>query len=166
MLATVANGDGGDYAHYLLGPDGQWKQLTQFSDQIKTGASRPRRCALSAFASRCAAWKSFATAARQPELAKATVIVPAGEAVIQQLSKPTADALYVGELLGGPSQIRRFDLDGKNEKTIVDSADLGRVGNGRAGGRLASFRDVSYIEPAAWYHCDAGKRRAGENCTA
>src|SRR5216117_159941 len=35
ILATVANGDGGDFAHYLLGPDGDWKQLTQFSDQIK-----------------------------------------------------------------------------------------------------------------------------------
>src|SRR5216117_4068374 len=35
ILATVANGDGGDFAHYLLGPDGTWKQLTQFSDQIK-----------------------------------------------------------------------------------------------------------------------------------
>src|SRR5438552_6620035 len=36
ILATVANGDGGDFAHYLLGPEGNWKQLTQFSDQIKS----------------------------------------------------------------------------------------------------------------------------------
>ncbi|HZA37891.1 MAG TPA: hypothetical protein VE486_02000, partial [Candidatus Baltobacteraceae bacterium] len=35
ILATVANGDGGDFAHYLLGPDGTWKQITQFSDQVK-----------------------------------------------------------------------------------------------------------------------------------
>ena len=35
FLATVANGDGGDFAHYLLGPHGAWKQITQFSDQIK-----------------------------------------------------------------------------------------------------------------------------------
>ena len=35
ILATVANGDGGDFAHSLLGPDGNWKQLTHFSDQIK-----------------------------------------------------------------------------------------------------------------------------------
>ena len=35
ILATVANGDGGDFSHYLLGPDGNWKQITQFSDQIK-----------------------------------------------------------------------------------------------------------------------------------
>src|SRR5437773_7831826 len=35
IVATVANGDGGDFAHFLLGPDGIWKQITQFSDQIK-----------------------------------------------------------------------------------------------------------------------------------
>src|SRR5207245_11121476 len=35
VLATVANGDGGDLEHFLLGPDGNWKQITQFSDQIK-----------------------------------------------------------------------------------------------------------------------------------
>ena len=36
-MATVANGDGGEYAHYLLGPDGHWTQITKFSDQIKSG---------------------------------------------------------------------------------------------------------------------------------
>src|SRR5213592_4735597 len=35
ILATVANGDGGEFAHYLLGPDVTWRQITQFSDQIK-----------------------------------------------------------------------------------------------------------------------------------
>src|SRR5439155_4918666 len=32
ILATVANGDGGDFAHYLLGTEGQWTQVTQSSD--------------------------------------------------------------------------------------------------------------------------------------
>src|SRR5436309_5338432 len=35
ILATVANGDGGEFAHYLLGSDEKWNQITQFSDQIK-----------------------------------------------------------------------------------------------------------------------------------
>jgi prolyl oligopeptidase len=35
ILATVANGDGGEFAHYLLGPDKTWKQIIQFRDQIK-----------------------------------------------------------------------------------------------------------------------------------
>ena len=37
LLATVANGDGGDFAHDLLGPDKHWVQITRFSDQVKHG---------------------------------------------------------------------------------------------------------------------------------
>src|SRR5438067_2938511 len=39
ILANVANGDGGDFAHYLLEPHGNWKQLTQCSDQTKAARS-------------------------------------------------------------------------------------------------------------------------------
>jgi prolyl oligopeptidase len=35
ILASVANGDGGDFAHYLRDAAGQWKQLTRFEDGIK-----------------------------------------------------------------------------------------------------------------------------------
>jgi prolyl oligopeptidase len=38
VLAIVANGDGGEFAHYLLGPSGKWVQLTHFDDKI-TGAA-------------------------------------------------------------------------------------------------------------------------------
>src|SRR5436190_4009259 len=43
ILATVANGDGGDFAHYLLGPDQSWKQITQFSDQVKLDRLGPEK---------------------------------------------------------------------------------------------------------------------------
>ena len=63
ILATVANGDGGDFAHYLLGPDGQLEatHAVQRSDQSGTAGTRQR--ALSAFTRRCAARKNFAIAA-------------------------------------------------------------------------------------------------------
>ncbi len=35
VLATVANGDGGDFAHYLRNAAGDWRQLTRFEDGIK-----------------------------------------------------------------------------------------------------------------------------------
>ena len=34
FLATVANGDGGEFAHYLREPSGQWRQVTRFSDGV------------------------------------------------------------------------------------------------------------------------------------
>src|SRR4030095_6038164 len=91
-----------------------------------------------------------------PELKNAAEIVSAGEAVIEQIV-PGREALYVGDLLGGPSQIRRFDLNGKNE-VIISIPKISAVQEMLAleDGSLL-FRDVSYTEPAAWFHCLTGK---------
>src|SRR5438034_2516783 len=151
ILATVANGDGGDFAHYLLGPDGDWKQLTQFSDQIK--AARIARDGALYLLSRADAprGKILRAALDKPELANATVIVPPSDAVIQFM-EATADAIYVGDLLGGPSQIRRFGLDGKGE-TIVPIPNISAVTEMESlEDDSLLFRDISYTEPAAWFH--------------
>jgi prolyl oligopeptidase len=70
---------------------------------------------------------------------------------------PTADALFIGDLLGGPSQIRRFDLDGKGE-TIIPIPKISAVQEmiSLEDGSLL-FRDQSYTEPAAWFHCPKEK---------
>jgi len=156
ILATVANGDGGDFAHYLLGPDGKWKQITQFSDQIKV--ARLGRDNALYLLSRADAprGKILRLPLDVPELKNAAEIVASGEAVIEQIV-PSTDALYVADLLGGPSQIRHFDLNGKNETTI-STPQISAVQELLAleDGSLL-FRDVSYTEPAAWFHCLNGK---------
>jgi len=159
ILATVANGDGGDFAHYLLGPDGTWKQITQFSDQIKN--ARLGRDDALYLISRAGAprGKILRMPLGVPELKNAAEIVPAGDAVIERIV-PSTDALYVGDLLGGPSQIRRFDLNGKNS-TIIPIPQISAVQEMLALEDLAAagllFRDVSYTEPAAWFQCLNGK---------
>ena len=156
ILATVANGDGGDFAHYLLGPDGTWKQITQFSDQIKI--ARLGRDNALYLVSRAGApgGKILRLPLDVPELKNAAEIVAAGDAVIEHIV-PSKDALYVGDLLGGPSQIRRFDLNGKSA-TIIPIPQISAVQEMLAleDGSLL-FRDLSYTEPAAWFRCLNGK---------
>ena len=156
ILATVANGDGGDFAHYLLGPDGKWKQITQFSDQIK--AVRFGRDNALYLLSRAGAphGKILRLSLDNPALASATTIVQPGDAVIQFM-EPTGDALYVGDVLGGPSQIRRFRLDGKG-KTLIPIAKISAVSEMESlEDNALLFRDVSYTEPAAWFKVAAGQ---------
>ena len=159
ILAAVANGDGGEFAHYLLGPDKTWKQITQFSDQIK--AARLGRDNAVYLLSRNAAprGKVLRLPLETPELSKAVEIVPTGEPVIQQIL-PTANGLFTGDLLGGPSQIRRFGLDGKGE-TIIPIPKISAVQEMVAleDGSLL-FRDQSYTEPATWFHCANGKTQS------
>src|SRR5882724_8007922 len=156
ILATVANGDGGDFAHYLLGSDGTWTQITQFTDQIKN--ARLGRDDALYLISRAGAprGKILRLPLDAPELKNAAEIVPAGDAVIERIV-PSRDALYVGDLLGGPSQIRRFDLNGKSA-TIIPIPQISAVQEMLAleDGSLL-FRDVSYTEPAAWFRCLNGK---------
>jgi len=156
ILATVANGDGGEFAHYLLGPDQSWKQITQFSDQIKL--ARLGRDNALYLLSRADAprGKILRLPLDLPELKDAAEIIASGEAVIEQVV-PGTDALYVADLLGGPSQIRRFDLNGKNE-TKISTPQISAVQELLAleDGSLL-FRDVSYTDPAAWFHCSNGK---------
>ena len=155
ILATVANGDGGDFAHYLLGPDKTWKQITQFSDQIKLvrlGRDNALYLLSRADAPR---GKILRLPLDAPELKNAAEIVAAGEAVIEKIV-PSKEALYVGDLVGGPSQIRRFDLNGKNPTTIpipqISSVQQMLALDDPTGTGLL-FRAVSYTEPSAWFHC-------------
>jgi prolyl oligopeptidase len=156
ILASVANGDGGEFAHYLLGPDkstsGGWKQITRFSDQIKAAGLGYDNALYLLSRNAAPRGKILRLPLETPDLSKAVEIVPTGEAVIQQIV-PTADALFTGDLLGGPSQIRRFGLDGKGE-TIIPIPKISAVQEMVAieDGSLL-FRDQSYTEPATWFHC-------------
>ena len=157
ILATVANGDGGDFAHYLLGPEGTWKQVTQFSDQIK--ATRLGRDNALYLLSRADAprGKILRLPLDKPELTNASVVVSTSDAVIQFI-EPTADALYVADLLGGPSQIRRFDLDGQDGMVIPISKISAVTEMESLDDNSLLFRDVSYTEPAAWFHCTYARK--------
>jgi prolyl oligopeptidase len=156
ILASVANGDGGDFAHYLLGPDGNWNQITKFSDQVK--AARLGRDGAMYLVSRADAprGKILRLPVGKVALADATTIVPASDAVIQIL-EPTADALYVADLIGGPSQIRRFGLDGTGE-TLIEVPPVSAVTEMESlKDNSLLFRAVSYTEAAAWFHCPPAK---------
>jgi prolyl oligopeptidase len=156
ILATVANGDGGEFAHYLLGPNQSWKQITQFSDQIKVALIGRDNALYLLSRADAPRGKILRLPLDVPELKNAAEIVASGEAVIEQIV-PGTDALYVADLLGGPSQIRRFDLNGKNE-TKISTPQISAVQELLAleDGSLL-FRDVSYTDPAAWFHCLNGK---------
>jgi prolyl oligopeptidase len=156
VLATVANGDGGDFAHYLLSPDGAWKQVTKFSDQVKLARLGRDRALYLLSRAGAPRGKVLRLALETPDLSKAVDIVPASEAVVQQL-EPAANALYVIDLLGGPSQVRRFGLDGKNGATIpVPSISNVQEVVALEDGSLL-FHDMSYTEPAAWFEVKNGE---------
>jgi prolyl oligopeptidase len=166
LLATVQKGDGGEFMHHLRGPDGKWTQLTQFSDQIGVAAFGHGETA-AYFLSRQGApnGKIIRLDPREPDLAKATVVVPAGSVAIDAFRfgtnklytnfVPTAKGLYVIDVEGGPSRVRFFGpgADGQPKGVpLPQVASVGEIVPLPAGGALMHVQ--TYLEPAAWYAYD------------
>ena len=159
LLATVQNGDGGEFAHYLRSSDGTWKQLTRFDQKIVQASFGPKDTLY--LVSRHGAPRGKLLRAPIEELAKATVIIPEGEDTITNnfwgtSVWATATRLLVEYQRGGPSEIRVFDHDGKPLGALGKKDDIADVGGLTwLGGDTILIRRASYVAPSAWFELDA-----------
>jgi prolyl oligopeptidase len=164
ILASMQNGDGGEFAHFLLGPSGSWMQVTTYSDRITTAAFGPDDSLYLHSNHHAPRGKIIRVPLATPTLEKATTIVPEGEAAIDAMTWggggffPTyavaGKHLYVLDIVGGPSQIRIFDLAGKELakvplRSLASAGQIVTIGDG-----AILFRSDSFLEPPAWYRYD------------
>jgi len=119
VLASVGNGDGGEFAYYLIDASGV-HQVTRFEDQVvaaKLGADGTLYLVSRKGAPRGRLLKLDPGVV---EVTKAAVLVPESDAVILSGGEFGGDpiavtprALYLRELVGGPSRVAIFDHAGK-----------------------------------------------------
>lgn len=161
LLATVQNGDGGEFAHFLRSPDGKWKQITNFPDrivQMTFGADESLYLVSCAGAPR---GKILRMPLADPNYRHAETVVPQGDdTVVTSFGRGTTvlvtdERLYVEYQLGGPSELRVFDLTGKRltgpKQTPVSSVgDLTPLE-----GDDILFSSISYVSPSTVYHFHA-----------
>ena len=163
VLCTVGNGDGGEYAHYLLAlAGGGWAQLTQFADHLTHGVFGLDGSLYLVSRDGAPRGKLLRLPAGSTQLAAAKVVVPQSEAVIEHVLA-TKGRLYVQDLLGGVSQLRSFDLNG-GAPSLVPVKPVSTVSElVRGRDEEVLFRNVTFIEPAAWYrYAPAGGKLAGK----
>lgn len=160
MMARVANGDGGEFAHYVrdlgAGDAAEWRQITRFEDGVKQVAFA---CDGTAIYLRSVKDAPRGKILRLPldetkTLADATVLVVESDAVIEGMT-PTPSWLFVTDLVGGPSRIRQLDLTGTRGRVLPLPETSGidqllALENGPGDERVL-FRETSYTEPSAWY---------------
>lgn len=150
ILATVANGDGGDFAHYLRDASGQWRQLTRFEDGIKSARLGRDNAIYLLSCDQAPHGKLLRVSLDTLELSKALVVAPESKGVIQEFA-PADYGVYVSELLGGPSELLYFpkgNLHGKEVPILPVSTVAG----------LQCWKDdelifgnTSYVKPFAWF---------------
>jgi prolyl oligopeptidase len=162
ILATVENGDGGEFSHYLLKEGEEWEQITQFSDEI-SAATFGHGGALYMLSHKGAPrGKILQLETANLDLAQAETIVEESDLAIDGFSlglsglRPkfvaTSSSLFVPYVAGGPSEIFMVDLSGHRRVRlpIPEISSVGQMLTFRRDEIL--FECQSYTEPSAWYH--------------
>jgi prolyl oligopeptidase len=159
VVATVANGDGGDFAHYVRDHSGAWQQLTRFEDGIKA-IEIGRDLALYLVSRQDAPRGKVLRLplAKGIRLADAKEIVPQLKGVVQELA-PTDNGLYVSYLMGGPSELRYYPRSSGKGK-VIPTLPVSAIGGIQSWhGDDLVFGNVSYLQPFAWYTFKPGAER-------
>ncbi len=155
LLVNVLNGDGGDHAFYLRGPSGVFRQLTRFADRV-VGARFGSDALYLLSRDHAPNGKILRLPLLAATAAQARVVVPEGGVAIEDFT-PTDSRLYVKDVVGGPSQVRIFDLTGKllGLLPIPPVSSVGRIE--RTAGDAVLLEREGYTEPSAWYRYDPAK---------
>jgi prolyl oligopeptidase len=158
VLASMANGDGGEFAHYLLGPSGQWHQIARLSDEIISAKFGPDGNLY--FLSHLSAPKGklLRASIEKPLVSDAQIAIPESKNTIAGFV-PTANFLYIEDQTGGPSQIRVFDKGGKLQG-LVPILPLSSIYQmTRSNGDEILYQNASFLQPPAWFRYDPSLRK-------
>lgn len=180
LLASVANGDGGQFAHYLMDSSGKWTQVTRFEDGVVS--ARLAEDAVYLLSRKDAPrGRILRVPLSAPGLGAAVEVVPqsaGGSSASAETARasivdmaPADNRLYVVDQIGGPSRIRIF------EKTELDRIPGGRATSFRPLGEvpqpaLAAVNEIvpldgddvllsesTWLDPPGWYRVNTGSTK-------
>ncbi len=165
-LVTTQFGDGGEFEHFIKPPTGEWRQISHFKDGIVQIVFGPSDRLYLVSRKGAPRGRIESISLTDPDINHATVVVPEGpDAIVTGFSVgrakilPTADRLYVEYQLGGPSELRVFDLDGHplpspHQLPISSIYEVVKLD-----GNDVLFGNTSYVAPPAFYRLHAAENR-------
>ena len=163
VLAQVANGDGGEFAHYLMDFTAErantWIQVTHFIEKVSQAVFGKDHTLYLLSRNNAPRGKVLRVPLGKPVLANAETVVPQSEAAIEAFA-PSETLLYVIDSMGGPSRVRVFDQKG-HAKGVVPTLPASAVyGASSPRGDDLIYNNVSYLAPGAWYRYDPATGKA------
>ncbi|HUE10424.1 MAG TPA: prolyl oligopeptidase family serine peptidase [Steroidobacteraceae bacterium] len=173
ILVMVGNGDGGEYAHFVIYPDNHSLQLTHFEDKVVAATVAADGTVYLVSHKDALRGKLLSLTLEDPILAHAKLLVPESEAVIQPGGEfggepvvVTAGAIYVRELLGGPARVAIFDHDGhpKGNLPLPEASAVEEVEPVADGSLLYSIE--TYLRPPYFARFDEKTGKTAETALA
>ena len=163
LVASVANGDGGQFEHYVMDASGHWTQVTHLDDGIVAAKVGPNDALYLLSRKDAPRGKILRLSSPNLPLSQAKVAVPessgseseeGGRASIESFV-PASGRLYVMDMMGGPSRVRVFD-DHDRPLPAPPLPPVSGVDEAVAiGGGNLLFRVSTYLAPPAWYRFDS-----------
>jgi len=154
-LATVANGDGGDYSVYFL-PEGAaaWRQVSSFEDGL-VEAHLGRDGAIWAVSKKDAARRKVVRIPfLSPTMAAARTVLEERDGVIDAIT-PGKSRLYTIEAKGGTSRVRSYSLGGRFVEELPTPPTSAAVALSRLDGDKVFYGATSFLLPFAGHVYDA-----------
>ena len=172
-LLSMQKGDGGEFQHYIRPLDGKWIQLTRYADRVvqaQLGRSVDGRSTSVYLVSLKDAPRGQllrialdSQTGGGADLAKATVVLPAGrDTLVSEFDNDTGNLVitdkrvYATYQLGGPNEVRVFDLNGHPQAAPAQFpvGDVSGIVATAEHGDGVLFRDTSYIDASSWFAFD------------
>jgi prolyl oligopeptidase len=153
VWVKVANGDGGDYAFYLRGPEGKWKQVARFEDEVKHGVFGADDALYLLSRKDAPRGKILRLPLERAELADAKVVVRESEVVIERFVT-TKSGVYFDGIVGGPSEMRFVGFNAAAPTQIPLGGISAVQGMVWLEGDEILFRQSSYVSPYVWSKLD------------
>jgi prolyl oligopeptidase len=158
VIASVANGDGGQFEHFLIRPDSTSQQISDFDDGIVSATAASDNQIYLVSRQSAPRGKLLIVPADAPVLANAKTLVAESDGVIQ-LPDPftgppiviTPRAIYLREQIGGPSRIAAYDHAGKRlpdlpTPPICAVPELVAAGDGTLLAQIETYLRPPYFE--------------------
>jgi prolyl oligopeptidase len=170
VMMSVANGDGGEFAHYIIGTDGAVHQVTHFADKVIAAQIGPDGATYLISRQGAPHGKLLRLRAGDTDLAHAQTLVPEGDGVLSGGGEfggaavaITDRALYLRELVGGPYRVAAYTLAGKAlpDLPVPPVATVHEVVP--VGGGQLLYSVETYLRPPYFERYDAITGRATES---
>ena len=168
LLISVANGDGGQFEHFLVRIDDPSNaapvQITHFGDGIVQAAFGPDDALYLMSRKQSDRGNILRLAAHDTKLADAKEIASPGKASFESAGTGTVnggrtywvgqDRIYATVIDGGPEEIRIYDLDGKALGKVPTPPVASVSFLIPLGGNAILYNVQTYVVPPAWYRYD------------
>lgn len=151
ILATVENGDGGEFMHWIRNPEGMWRQVLGYQDRVKLARFGPDDLLFVLSYANSLMGEVYRMRLGRIELERGGLIfVGSNERAIVDFAV-TDQHVFALDQLGGISGLRAMDFTGSNPvefKLFPNSAITSIVGTDSDG---VLVRQTSFLQAPAWY---------------